>query len=88
MLLGPISVLLCGQLRGCLLLTKVGVLNLLRFSGFGRSVTIGFSSWQYLMLCSLMMHLGGEAVSDAWMIRSGAAESAQILRSILLGLRR
>ena len=35
-LLSPFSALLCGLLPGCLLLTRVEVLDLLRYRGFGR----------------------------------------------------
>ena len=69
------SVLLYGLLLGCLLFMRAGGLSRLRFRGFGRFTMI---------VCSLSRHdaiqldesLAADEVSRAWLVWSGAAETA------------
>ena len=77
-LLRLFSVLPFGLLLGCLLLTRVGVLSLLRFKGFGRFMMrrLQFMSRRDALLLDASLAAGD--VSRAWAVWSGAVESALV----------
>ena len=67
---------LFGLLLGCLLLTRLEVLSLLRFKGFGRFMISGFSFMSRRDASLLDESLDRDDVSLAWAVWSQAAESA------------
>ena len=85
--LSPFGVLPCRQVLGCLLLTKQGVLNLLRSSGFWEVYDDRLQFRAVLDAPRLDDASSGKAVSDAWMIWSSAAESALADAFCLAGAR-
>ena len=75
-LLSRYIVLLSGLPLGCLLLIKVGGLSPLRNRGFGRFMMIVCSSCLGRMLFFFNESLDAGDVSQAWLVGSGAAETA------------